>query len=68
VVLKSVINRSITATRQKLSEIFPGIDFTSVNLSEEGREILALKDKIPTLAPTLLLKMSYRPRLRLPPQ
>jgi hypothetical protein len=26
-VLKSVIDRSITATRQKLSEIFPGIDF-----------------------------------------
>jgi hypothetical protein len=50
-VLKSVIDRSIIATRQKLSEIFPGIDFTNINLSKEGREILALKNKIPTLTP-----------------
>lgn len=50
-VLKNVINRSIVATRQKLSEIFPGIDFAKIDLSKETREILTLKEKIPTLTP-----------------
>jgi hypothetical protein len=50
-VLKNVVNRSIVTTRQKLSEIFPGIDLTKIDLSKETREILTLKEEIPTLAP-----------------